>query len=160
MSGPGPYHSSDSSQLARKLAEQGSVMTLATCSMKGASAPVYYLFEDRKFYFFSNPDSRHITDVECANGLSMAASIFSTGKTVKQIKGLQMGGWVETVYDPVESFKVVTAYIRKFKIQVDDDNPLKVLMDRFHARLYRFDPEMMVYMDNAISFGFKVKVTL
>jgi uncharacterized protein YhbP (UPF0306 family) len=66
------------------------VMTLATAKeSRPWSAPVYYLFKDKKFYFFSSPDSRHIRD---GNNQACSASIFRTHASVEKLEGLQMSG--------------------------------------------------------------------
>ena len=60
-------------RLALALACEQNTMTLATaCDNSAWAAPVYYVFDKTAFFFFSDPDSRHIREA-LAGGQAAAA---------------------------------------------------------------------------------------
>ena len=73
------------------LIDSAKVMTIATGSENGAwSAPVYYHFFNKAFYFFSNPSSRHIIEaLDTRTGT--AVSIFEDSEQFEDLKGARMG---------------------------------------------------------------------
>ena len=76
------------------------VLTLATSMEQEIwTAPVYYVFSNKQFYFFPNPDSRHIKDAynSAVSKNLIAASVFSDDTDYKKIKGLQMQGKIVRV---------------------------------------------------------------
>lgn len=141
---------------ARDLAEKGRVMTLATACSGGVwSAPVYYLFQSGSFFFLSDPGSRHIrTGLE----KSCSASIFEDSDDPAGIRGVQMAGSVTRVENLVTAVRVCLDYGRKFRIPVETSDPVGFFLTRYHARLYRFQPQEAAYMDNRIRFGFRKDV--
>ncbi len=91
-------------------------MTLATAGETGPwSAPVYYLYRDKQFYFFSSPSSRHIQEGE---GRACAASIFRVHDRVDRLEGLQMSGSIQVQKPGVRAAAAAGAYARRFGITV------------------------------------------
>ncbi|MBF0259610.1 MAG: hypothetical protein HQK62_12365 [Desulfamplus sp.] len=75
------------------------VMTIAVPWENGVwSAPVYYLYKNRAFSFFSSADSRHIKGAKLSPDMEVAASIFMDDVKVNNIRGIQMRG---KIYDIV-----------------------------------------------------------
>jgi uncharacterized protein YhbP (UPF0306 family) len=154
----------DGTQAALALIRGGSTLTLATAAGNGPwSAPVYYVFLDGCFYFFSSPDSRHIR--EAAASGSAAASVFEAGDSWQTLKGLQMAGKIESVESAVRCLKVVTAYLQRYdfvrafftgrsSLTADD------FFSRFRARLYAFLPEAVYFVDNRMGMGNRRQVNL
>ena len=148
------------------------VLTLATCSNGGVwTAPVYYVYDNKRFYFFSNPDSKHIKDSirigtfedrynEAVAPMQVAASIFSDGSDSKEIKGLQMLGHIKSVSDKKDALLKAMEYIKKFKINVNQKDILSFFKQQYRARLYYFVPETLYFMDNSIKFGFRERIEL
>lgn len=141
-----------------ELITQARVMTLATTGDNGPwAAPVYYLYRDKQFYFFSSPDSQHIQD-----GLDRrcAAAVFSTHASVEKLEGLQMSGTVLHQKTGIRAAAVAGAYARRFGIPFSGSDPLKFFQNTFHACLYVFAPDLIYYMDNRQGFGCREKVDL
>lgn len=149
----------------RTLIDTSKVMSVAVGSNgKAWSAPVYYLFDDKKFYFFSNPKARHIrlskklTAAE-PEGLS-AASIFRDDADIKNLAGIQMSGNIVRSPLNARSVRVAKRYCRQFKISGNAVDILGFFTSKFHASLYCFEPEIVYYMDNAKGFGSRQEVVL
>lgn len=139
------------------------VLTLATSlEQETWTAPVYYVFSNKKFYFFSNPDSRHIKDSQGSKALNnlVAASVFSDDTDFKNIKGLQMQGRIENVTNKKDALLRAMEYIGKFKIHYNTEDILEFFHSKYKARIYQFIPETVYYMDNSIKFGFREKIEL
>jgi uncharacterized protein len=150
--------------LAKKLINEKYTMTLATASLHIAwAAPVYYVAYKNHFYFFSSPESRHIHEALGAG--QAAAAIYEESTQWQDIKGIQMSGKIIYVSPGLEAKNAFGAYVKKFPLlnsffsDLSDFN-LDGLFSRFQARLYRFTPDSMIYMDNTIRFGFKEEIKL
>jgi len=127
------------------------VMTLSTRDDGGSwAAPVYYLFRDSSFYFFSNPGARHILEGEGRTG---AASIFKDSAQFSQLRGIQMSGRIDRCPKGKQSAAVALDYLRKYGIQAGPGNILTFFKTRFNASMYRFIPEKTYYMDNRRGIG-------
>lgn len=153
----------DSKHLLRsciELIEKQHVMTLATCSDAGAwSAPVYYLFKHKQFFFFSNPSSRHIND-SIGNPEPCSASLFEDQTRVDQIKGVQMEGWIKTAPKSAGTLKIIHDYVSRFSLPVQAENLFDYFETVFHATLYTFNPSRVLYMDNTHGFGNRHEIRL
>ncbi len=142
----------------RRLIDTSKVMSIAVGNNgKAWSAPVYYLFDNKGFYFFSNPKSRHIKLSE--NGLS-AASIFQDDANIKNLAGIQMSGVILKSPLNVRSVLVAKKYCAHFKISGNDVDILGFFASKFHASLYCFEPQIVYYMDNSKGFGSREEVAL
>ena len=142
----------------RRLIETSKVMSLAVGENGEAwSAPVYYLFTEPRFYFFSNPKARHIQMAK--NGTS-AASIYQDDADVKKLAGIQMSGTI--VKSPLNAHSILTAktYCLHFKISANVKDILAFIASKFHADLYYFEPEVAYFMDNSNGFGSRKRVEL
>jgi len=154
----------DLQMLARQLIDSVSTMTLATAGGKGAwAAPVYYAFYDRGFYFFSAPDSRHILE-STASGQA-AAAIYPVVSSWRDICGIQMSGRIVQPRPGLTALKALRAYMSKYPFTHEffdsrQDLDLEAFAKRFRVRLYRFEPELVYYLDNKIRFGFRETVCL
>ena len=151
-----------------KLITHSAVMTLATRNRESAwSAPVYYLFTDGRFYFFSNPDSRHVQEGESR---VCGASIFRDDPCFENLEGIQMSGRIAPGGKGMEAAKAALAYCRRHGIKLDipgdtgsaslPGNILTVFASAYHARLYCFEPDQVFYMDNSRGFGNRIQVEL
>lgn len=139
-----------------------SVMTLATSSEAGPwAAPVYYAGIRDRFYFFSSPDARHVQDA-LAHGRA-AAAIYAAGRSWRDLQGLQMSGKIERIPHPAETARALIAYVKKFPLVKTFFGGAAIpdpadFVRRFHASLYRFQPDHIVFMDNAVDFGFRREI--
>lgn len=151
-------------QRAESLIEKESVLTLATAEDRMAwAAPVYFVYLNSKFYFFSSPDSRHIR--EALQSGQAAATIFLPASSWQDIKGIQMTGMVETGFNMLESMKAVRRYLQKFPFTTSffpekGSIDLDAFARKFRVKFYRFIPERVYYMDNSIRFGFRESINL
>lgn len=151
-------------RLALALAKEQSTMTLATAHDSAAwAAPVYYAFHKTAFFFFSNPDSRHIQ--EALAGDQAAAAIYPPADTWQGIRGIQMSGRISAVHPGLVGMQAVGAYIGKFPFTKEFFEPGQALdlasfTKRFRVKFYRFDPHLVFYLDNQIRFGFRTEIKL
>ena len=142
------------------LAQTGRVMTLSTFDGGSSwAAPVYYMFSARSFYFFSNKEARHISDLR-QTGAACAAAVFYDDNRVENIKGLQMQGHIEKVDRKVESYLKALEYVKKFQIECDRNRIIDFFYKAYNASFYKFVPESVFYMDNSIRFGFRQSISL
>ncbi|MCB2149443.1 MAG: pyridoxamine 5'-phosphate oxidase family protein [Deltaproteobacteria bacterium] len=149
-------------EAALGLIQAESTLTLATAGESGPwSAPVYYVYLDSRFYFFSSPQSRHILQT-MASG-EAAASLFHRADSWQAIRGIQMKGTVDQVHSMGLSIKAIALYLKRFPFTrqffADDPSPdLDAFFSRFKARLYAFTPTQVYYMDNRFGFGARQRI--
>ena len=149
-------------KLAGNLIEGQSTMTLATAQENTAwAAPVYYVFLRSAFFFFSDPESRHIR--ESFAGCLASAAIHSDASSWEEIRGVQMSGSIDMVTGKIETVETIGKYLKKFGFTKDffsNDQALDMdaFAKRFNVRLYKFKPSLIYYLDNSISFGFREDV--
>ena len=147
---------------AKDLIEAQNTMTVATAQAQVAwAAPVYYVFSNSCFYFFSEPGSRHVME-SLASGQASSA-IYASGASWQEIRGIQMSGTIESVSVGFEAMEAVRAYLKKFSFTREffssrEDLDINAFAKRFRVKLYRFKPDLIYYMDNSIRFGFRERV--
>lgn len=148
-------------QACRAFIETQHVMSLATSSVAGEawSAPVYYYYMDTEFFFFSSDKSQHIKEAITSTGLC-AASIFEDQRQFDRILGLQMSGKINQVHSKIKALKAATGYIKRFKIKVGKSDIISFIEKQYHAKLYRFSPFQMFFMDNSKGFGNRQEIKL
>ena len=129
------------------------VMTLAV-SDAGVpwSSPVYFVFHDKGFYFFSNENSRHIEYAK--SGKRLAASIFHDADQMDEIFGFQMSGRLEKVSKISLSLLMVKKYVAKFSFlkkifgsQIIENKDF--FLEKFKSHLYCFEPDTVFISDNS-----------
>jgi uncharacterized protein len=149
---------------ALELVNQQSTMTLATARDNTAwAAPVYYVFYQSAFFFFSDPESRHI--LEAMESKQASAAIYPYADTWQGIKGIQMTGAIRQMTPGVTAVQAIRAYTRKFAFTrefFDAGQALNLenFVKRFKVRFYRLDPRIVYYLDNQIKFGFRERIAL
>lgn len=172
---------------ALTLIEESAVMTLAVTTAKGPwAAPVYFVYYpmDKGFYFFSAPDSRHVS-ASMQMG-SCGAAIYRQGAATKQtaaavgataagrtaaeeagawqeICGLQMQGRL-TKASVLEGAGALPRYLKKFpftrSLLPDGKQSLEAFRRHFDVRLYRFKAQRIEWTDNRVRFGYRRRLTL
>lgn len=149
---------------ALDLIEAQTTMTLATARRDVAwAAPVYYVFLKGGFYFFSKPVARHI--IESLEGGQASAAIHAQAATWKDIRGLQMSGTVREAHGALETMGAIGRYLQKFGFtreffSKEQTMDLAGFRTRFGVGLYRFQPNLVYYLDNSLKFGFREPVIL
>lgn len=152
----------DLRQAALELIQGESTLTLATAGETGPwSAPVYYVCQDGRFYFFSSPQSLHIQQ-SMASGTA-AASLFCQANSWQDIRGIQMTGTLQRIRSVPLSLKIIAIYLKRFPFTreffPDDPQPnLDAFFSRFKARLYTFIPIDVFYTDNRFGFGTRQRI--
>ncbi len=137
---------------AKHLIQATRVMVLGVDCPEGPwCAPVYFVYLDGLFYFFSNDQSRHVMAAEDRSPVS--ATVFQDGDRMDAIFGLQMSGSVRIVSGLNEYLRVVRRYVAKFNFlkqifgsRILDDRDF--FLERFKSRLYGFQPDQ-VYLSDA-----------
>ena len=151
-------------KMATDFVRQQSTMTLATTDGQAAwAAPVYYLFQESAFFFFSDPQSRHIREASANERVAVAIHPCVDGW--QGIRGIQMSGVIRQVRTGVAGAQAFGAYIKRFPFIKDFFKPGQVvdlasLSKRFKVKFYRFDPDLVYYLDNQIRFGFRAEAKL
>jgi uncharacterized protein YhbP (UPF0306 family) len=151
-------------RLALALIATQAAMTLATAvDNQPWAAAVYYVFQQGRFYFFSDPTSRHIRQA-LVNGQA-AGAISVSATSWEEIRGIQMGGYIAPMNAGPRVLSVIAAYLEKYPFTrelIPHKSPLEpdTFFKRFRARLYFFHPLQAYYLDNRIRFGFREPVSL
>jgi len=143
------------------LIERQKTLVLATSTNdRSWATPVYFVYLQPVFFFFSSPKSRHMEDA-MANQKT-AACLFSDSDQWEQIEGLQMIGQIAAVKNKSEMIKATAGYLAKFPFA------RKMLYGRGKAgmnlsgnvNLYGFFPQEIYYMNNKMGFGTRLAIEL
>ena len=141
------------SEKIRVVIQETRVMTLAV-SKKDVpwSSPVYFVFYDNRFYFFSNDASAHIQ--HAGDKKTVSVSIFQDADNMDMIFGLQMSGKVEKVSGTGLYLNVVKKYVKKFDFLHKIFGPEVIrnrnfFLEKFTSSLYCFYPERIFMSDNS-----------
>lgn len=136
-----------------RLINETRVMTLAV-SHKDIpwSSPVYFVFHDNGFYFFSNETSRHIQYAKDQKNIS--ASIFQDADQMDRIFGFQMSGTLEKVSKMTIYLAIVKKYVAKFDFLEKVFGPRiiknnRFFLEKFKSHLYCFHPDKIFLSDNS-----------
>lgn len=138
---------------ARRLINETRVMTLAVSDKNVPwSTPVYFVFHDNKFYFFSNEKSRHIEYAKDQKIIS--ASIFQDSDRMDRIFGFQMSGILEKVSKKILYLTIVKEYVAKFSFLKQIFGPQIIenkdfFLEKFKSQLYCFHPDIVFLSDNS-----------
>ena len=147
---------------AKNLIQNNQTMTLATTDKNNAwAAPVFYVNTGARFYFFSNPNARHIEEA-LASGQA-ACAIYAQDASWQSLMGLQISGKILIAPGSGESSKALFAYVKKFPTVKTFFSDIKNISlnnfsRKFHAKLYCFIPKFIFFMDNSVSFGFREEI--
>ncbi|NOX35459.1 MAG: hypothetical protein GXP56_17300 [Deltaproteobacteria bacterium] len=129
------------------------VMTLAVAENDIPwSSPVYFVFYDKGFYFFSNENARHIHFAKDRKIVS--ASIFQDSDQMDRIFGFQMSGRLEAVSKTTLYLLAVKKYVDKFRFLKQIFGPGIIenkdfFLEKFKSRLYCFCPDKIFLSDNS-----------
>ena len=149
---------------ARCLINETRVMTLAVSDKDIPwSSPVYFVFHDNRFYFFSNENSRHIEYAKDRKIIS--ASIFQDSDRMDQIFGFQMSGLLEKVSKKTLYLIIVKRYVTKFSFLKQIFGPQIIenkcfFLEKFKSHLYCFHPDKIFMSDNSSTTDKRSKIDL
>ncbi len=133
------------------------VMTISTGKTGPWAAPVYYLYTNDCFNFFSNPNARHIKE---GVGQVCAVAVFKDTSDTTRLQGIQVSGRIGQCPWDAATAKTALAYARLYGIKPKSEKILEFFKQRFHARMYRFIPDDIYYMDNRRGLGTRTKIEL
>jgi len=125
------------------------------------TAPVYYIYSSGLFYFLSKQDSTHIKNSIRTGHAS--GSIHHNPVGWQDIRGVQMEGAINSAKQNEQSARAFTRYLDRFsfireEMGLPSTDRLGWLRQQFQVRWYCFHPQNMVYLDNRVHFGFKLKL--
>lgn len=159
------YTTDELNKKALELLHAQHIITLATCENgKPWASPLYYVLYNGSFYFFSDPESRHV-----ANGLgekTVAASVHDPSSGWSDIRGVQMQGALEESGFDMNSTAAYALYISRFSFIRDIGKTLAPLANfsaleaSFKVKWYKYTPDNVYYLDNSIRFGYREEVEL
>jgi len=94
-----------------------------------------------------------------------SAAIYPYADTWQGIKGIQMSGSIRQSGSGVTAVQAIRAYTSKFPFTRDFFEAgqalnLESFIKQFKVRFYRFDPQIIYYLDNQIKFGFRERISL
>ncbi len=136
------------------------VLNLSTSGEGGPwAAAVFYAHSGRRFWFMSNPNTLHGSHI-VASG-AVAASVHEDCPQWKNIRGLQMKGRAWVVEDPGERKVGLRAYFRKYDFAeafFRDDAPEEIRQSMQGVRLFCFEPELVLWLDNSHGFSNRARI--
>ncbi len=142
-------------EIVARLLRSQRTMVLATSDPLPWAAPVYFLYRQQRFYFFSSPRSRHA--LASADGARCAASVYRDSDDWRDIEGLQMDGTTIPIPVGTEAAAAFTAYVKKFPTVQDFFGDaafnLEQFITRFRSQLYAFVPTQCCYINNQAGLG-------
>ncbi len=147
-----------------RLIREARVMTLAVSDNDIPwSSPVYFVFHDSNFYFFSNENARHIQYAE--NQKIISASIFQDSDQMDNIFGFQMSGKLEKVSKKALYLMIVKKYVAKFSFlkQIFGSRIIEnkgFFLEKFKSHLYCFYPDIVFLSDNSKTTDKRSKIDL
>lgn len=140
-------------------------MVLATQNDQGPWAtPVYYVYIEPSFCFFSSPNARHIQQIKPDD--LVAAAIFADSDQWQEIQGLQMSGYLREISKRTDQLKSIGRFLARFPFAVPFLRPSKSEPAEAapevaeKVRIYAFTPQESFYVNNHLAFGKRLPVEL
>ncbi|QGG46522.1 pyridoxamine 5'-phosphate oxidase family protein [Heliorestis convoluta] len=145
-------------ELFHALCNEHRAMTVAVVDQEGApwSAPVYYLYQDQCFYFFSSPKSRHVELLQLEASMKASVSIYNEPEAYEAIRGLQMSGSVEEVKAFHKRSALLLAFGRRFSFFEKFLQQPSLLQEVEKNKVYKFRPDVIYIVHNEEKFGKRI----
>lgn len=145
-------------ELVRRFLDAHSTLALACADESGPwTAPVYFARHEGVLYFFSSPGSRH--SLAFTRDPRAGGAVYGVYAGWRDIRGVQLSGRVEPVTRLDEKSRATAAYLAKFAFAAPILEGAHGLI-RGKVRLYRFVPDRVLYLDNAMGLGERESVAL
>jgi uncharacterized protein len=148
-----------SAQVREYITSHDTLTLASTYKGQAWATPLFYQVDpDLRFYFISDPATRHIENAII--NPCVALSIFEQKQAWQEIQGVQIEGHLARVSDENRKH-VETLYCEKFPfiknlLQVDDNDDARQVKERFLASdFYVVTPGFVRFIDNKRGFGFK-----
>ncbi len=148
----------------KQLIDETRVMTIAVSDNDIPwSSPVYFVFHDNKFYFFSNENAKHIKYAK--NKKIVSASIFQDSDQMDLIFGFQMSGSLKKISKMPLYLLLVKKYVAKFNFLKQVFGPQIIenkhfFLEKFKSHLYCFYPDSIFLSDNSKTTEKRLKINL
>ncbi len=142
---------SEALRLAAELIEGGTAMVLATSDADGTprSAPLFYWAEGLNLFWLSAEDARHSVNLRARS--RVAVSVYANVADWREIRGVQMEGMAEPVYEPGKRKQVIESYRNRLGLGEELEFAIA------GTTLYSFQAVWVRYIDNRRGFGFKLE---
>jgi uncharacterized protein YhbP (UPF0306 family) len=130
-------------------------MTLATIGPEGPwAAALFYVNDGFRLYWLSDPLTRHSRDI--AGNPHAAVTVQEDYRDWQLIQGVQMEGTVEQLGTIDEAEDVMRLDAAKFTFLANWRQPPAALAPSLAAaRVYRFLPQRVLFVDNTQAFGYR-----
>jgi len=141
-------------EVIRAFLEQQSTLTLATVDSDGSpqAAPLFYVSDDAlNLYWLSSPASRHSLNLVARP--RVAVVIYPAVWAWTAIRGLQIEGESRAVPDALQREIILARYRQKFTLPPE----FSPLIEQ--SALYTLRPAWIRWLDNGVSFGYKVELS-
>jgi len=140
--------------------ETHNTLTLATIGPEGPwAAALFYVNDAFALYWLSDPQTRHSRNI--ARNPSVAVTVNEDYRDWRVIQGIQMEGRAEQIGPLAKASQAMGLYVAKYPFLGDWRNPPPVLAKALDAaRMYRFTPRRVLFIDNTQGFGHRQEVEL
>jgi uncharacterized protein YhbP (UPF0306 family) len=140
--------------------EHHQTLTLATVGPEGPwAAALFYVSDGFDLYWLSDPQTRHSQNI--AHTPRVAVTIQEDFQDWRVIQGIQMEGSAEQVGAQAEAAGPMGLYAAKYPFLGDWRNPPPALAKALGtARVYRFRPSRVLFVDNTKGFGHRHEVAV
>jgi uncharacterized protein YhbP (UPF0306 family) len=134
-------------------------LTLATVGPEGPwAAALFYVNDAFSLYWLSDPRARHSQNI--ARHPRVAVTINEDYRDWRLIQGLQMEGTAEEVGTIGEAAGPMRLYAAKYTFLENWQNPPAALAGALRAaRVYRFVPVRVLFIDNTKAFGHREEIS-
>ncbi len=133
-------------------------LTLATVGPQGPwAAGLFYVNDGFDLYWLSDPATRHCQDI--AADPRVAVAVQEDYRDWQRIQGVQMEGTAERLGRIDDAEDVMALYAAKFPFLANWRHPPDALAPSMAAaRVYRFSPQRVLFIDNTQAFGYRGEV--
>jgi uncharacterized protein YhbP (UPF0306 family) len=140
--------------------ETHNTLTVATIGPDGPwAAALFYVNDGFDLYWLSDPQTRHSRNI--ARNRRVAVTIQEDYRDWRVIRGIQMEGTVEEVGSLTDALGPMGLYAAKYPFLGDWQKPLPSLARALGvARMYRFRPTQVLFIDNTKGFGHRQEVAI
>lgn len=139
----------------RAFLEAQSTLALATTNADGQpeTAPLFYISDEAlNLYWLSSPGSRHSINLTARP--RVAAAVYPAVWAWQDIRGLQIEGQARLVADERVREQMLRRYLDKFLLPASFDAQIEI------SGLYLLTPAWIRWLDNSVSFGHRVEISL
>lgn len=122
------------------------------------AAALFYVSDGFTVYWLSDPRARHSQDI--ARAARVAVTIQEDYRDWRLIQGLQMEGTAERIGTLHAAAGPMRLYAAKYPFLRNWRTPPRALAKSLAtARVYRFIPSRVLFIDNTRAFGYRAEVT-